>query len=161
LKESLPIPLISGIIKARGGGMDIEINLLGISILILIFAFLLMISSNEKKSATVKEPPRKEKRAYPRYKTSLRIKYESPLEEGISWIRDISKGGARLFLNNSLKTLKIGESLGIEINLPDDPQPIIVQGNIVWSKENDAGFNFDNVIQGNIDSVIRYINKEE
>ena len=48
----------------------------------------------------------------------LRIKYETSLEEGISWIRDISESGARLFLNKNLKFLQIGEPLKIEINLP-------------------------------------------
>jgi hypothetical protein len=120
-------------------------------------AILLMIGNYEKKPAAFKN----EKRAYPRYKTSLRIKYTTPLEEGISWIKDISEKGARLFLNSTLKTLEIGESLGIEINVPYDPQPIIIQGNIVWSKEDDAGINFGNVVQGDINSIIQYVKDGE
>ena len=141
--------------------MGVDINLLGISILILIFAFLLIIGNYEKKPTTAKKGSKKERRTCRRYKTPLRIKYKSPLEEGISWIKDISESGVRLFLNNNLKTLKIGESLRIEINLPDDPQPIIVQGNIIWSKGDDAGFNFDKIIQGTVSRVLGYINSEE
>ena len=141
--------------------MEVEIHLLGLSFLMLVLAALLIISNYGKKSTSFKKPPKKERRACPRYKTSLRIKYKTPLEEGISWIRDISESGARLFLNKTLKTLEIGESLGIEINLPDNPQPTIIQGNIVWSREDDAGFDFDRVIQGDINRIIQYIDKGE
>lgn len=139
--------------------MNVAMNLLSVSILILIFAILLIIS-NYKKPAGFKKPSKEERRAHPRYKTSLRIKYITPIEEGVSWIKDISEKGARLFLNNTLKTLEIGESLGIEINIPYDLQPIIVNGNIVWLKEDNAGINFDNVVQGDLNRVIQYIKDE-
>ena len=137
--------------------MDVDIHLLGISGLILLLAALLIIGNYIEKPAASK----KERRAHPRYKTSLRIKYKTPLEEGISWIRDISEKGARLFLNSTLKTLEIGEFLGIEISVPYDPQPVIIRGNIVWAKEDDAGFNFGDVIQGDINRIMQYVKDGE
>ena len=59
------------------------------------------------------------------------------------------------------KTLEIGQSLGLEINIPYDVQPVIIEGNIVWSKENDAGINFGNVVQGDLNRVIQYIKGEK
>ena len=142
--------------------MYVEINLFGVSILLLIFAILLAISQPRRAPATASSrPPNKERRAHPRYKTSLRIKYKTPLEEGISWIKDISKSGARLFLNNTLKTLGIGDSLEIEIALPYEAQPVTVQGNIVWSKDEDAGFQFEKILQGSIERIIQYVSSEE
>ena len=137
--------------------MNVAMNLLSVSILILIFAILLIISHYEKKPTRFKKPSKEERRAYPRYKTSLRIKYKTPLEEGISWIRDLSEKGARLFLNNTLKTLEVGGSLDIEINLPYDTQPVFIQGNIVWFEGNDAGFQFEKIVQGDINRIIQYI----
>ena len=145
--------------------MNTGIYLLGVSILILVFAILLIISNYGGTSASVLSKSRKssekERRAHPRYSTSLRVKYKTPLEEGISWIRDISEGGARLFLNRTLKTLEIGESLGIEINLPHEVQPISIEGNIVWAKEEDAGINFDKVVEGDINRIIEYVKNIE
>ena len=145
--------------------MDVAIYLLGVSILILVFAILLIIGNYSKTSAASLSKARKsseeERRTYARYKTSLRVKYKTPLEEGISWIRDISEGGARLFLNRTLKTLEIGESLGIEISLPHETQPISIEGNIVWSKEDDAGINFDKVVEGDINRIIKYVKNIE
>ena len=141
--------------------MDFEIHLLGFSILILILAMLLLVSNYRKKPTAFKKGFKKERRAHSRYKTSLRVKYITSVEEGISWIKDISEKGARLFLNSNLKTLEIGESLGIEINVPYDLQSIIVRANIVWLKEDDAGINFSNVAQGDINRVIQYIKDGE
>lgn len=104
---------------------------------------------------------RKREGPTPRYKTSLRIKYKTPIDEGISWIKDISKSGARLFLNNTLRTVGVGEPLEIEINLPYDVQPILVKGNIVWAQDNDAGFHFVEAIQEDIDKIIQYVNPED
>ena len=125
------------------------------------FAILIFIGRYTKRSSPNRRMSARERRACPRHKTSLRIKYKTPLEEGVSWIRDISENGARLFLNKALKTLEIGKQLGIEISLPDDPQPILVRGNIVWSEEDSAGFNFQEVAQGDINRILAYINNRE
>ena len=138
-----------------------EIGLLGITgILILVFVTLLIVD-NYGKRAKFKKLSEKERRAYPRHKIALRIKYKTPLEEGISWIKDISEGGVRIFLNNILKTLEVGESLEVEINLPYDAPSIFIRGNIVWSKDNYAGFSFDEIMQGDIKRMIQYINNEQ
>ena len=137
--------------------MNAEMQLLSLSILLLLIVVLLYMENYTRRATT---SFKKEKRVHPRHKASLRIKYKTPFEEGISWIKDISESGARLILNKTLKTLEIGQSLGIEINLPDYAQPIVIQGNIVWSKEDDAGFNFDRIEQGEIKSVIQYIGEE-
>ena len=137
------------------------INLLGISVLMLFFAALLIIGHYGRRPGKVKKPSKGERRAHPRYKTSLRVRYKTPLEEGISWIRDISESGARLFLNRALKTLEAGEPLGMEIHLPSERQPIAVQGSIVWSKEEDAGFRFDEVMEEDLNRILQYVNKEE
>lgn len=140
--------------------MDVAISLLGVSVLILIFAILLFIGHYGRRETRFKKVYKKEKRAHPRYKTSLRIKYKAPSGEGVSWIRDISESGARLFLNSTLKTLQVGESLGLEINLPYEAQPVSIEGSIVWSEDNDAGFHFDKVIEGDINRIVQYISKE-
>ncbi len=145
--------------------METVTYLLGISILILIFAILLIVSNYGGTSASPLSKSRKssekERRTSPRYKTSLRVRYKTPLEEGISWIRDISEGGARLFLNKTLKTLEIGESLGIEITLPHEAQPISIEGNIAWAEEDDAGIDFDKVVEGDINRIIEYVKNVE
>ena len=141
--------------------MDVAMNLLGVSVLILIFVILLIISNYGKKPTRFKKPSKKERRACPRYKTSLRIKYATSIEEGVSWIKDISEKGARLFLNNTLKTLEVGESLGIEINLPYDTQPVFIQGNIVWFEDDDAGFQFEKIVQEDINRIIQYVSNGE
>ncbi len=141
--------------------MSGEIGLLGITgLLILVFVTLLIVD-NYGKRAKFKKLSEKERRAYPRHKIALRIKYKTPLEEGISWIKDISEGGVRIFLNNILKTLEVGESLEVEINLPYDAPSIFIRGNIVWSKEDDAGINFGDVIQGDINRIIQYVKDGE
>lgn len=103
----------------------------------------------------------KERRGNPRYKTSLRIKYKTPLlEEGASWIRDISENGARLFLTNTLKALDIGTPLEIEIDAPQLIQTVSLRGNIVWAEENDAGFRFEETTEGDIGRVLQYVNSQ-
>lgn len=144
--------------------MFIDIHLLGASVLILVFAILLVISQSRRTREGTKSGRtracKQERRAHPRYETSLRIKYKTQLEEGISWIKDISKSGARIFLNNTLKSLGVGEPLEIEIDLPYELQPISVKGNIVWAKENDAGFHFIEVIQDDIERLMRHVSPD-
>ena len=139
--------------------MYVEINLLSASILVLVFAVLLLIS-HSRRSQPVPADSRmfkRERRDHPRYKTSIRIRYKTPLEEGISWIKDISRSGARIFLNNTLKTLGIGEQLAIEIDLPFTSNPIQVKGSIVWSRDEDAGFRFVEPGQGDIEKIIEFV----
>ncbi|UCD55514.1 MAG: PilZ domain-containing protein [Candidatus Omnitrophota bacterium] len=138
--------------------MDMMLYLSAIGFLLFAFVALVIIERHERKPQNPKKTYKEERRAYPRYKVSLRVKYKTALEEGISWIEDISEGGARLFLNKALKTLQVGESLGIEITIPPDSSPILVHGNIVWSKDAYAGLSFSKVITGDIQKIIQYIN---
>ena len=102
---------------------------------------------------------KKERRAHPRYKTSLRARYSAPAEEGVSWIRDISKGGLGLFLG---KTFDLKTPLRIEINLPYDSQPIFFRGSVVWSRSDYAGLSFDEASQDDLKRVLHYIyNKQQ
>ncbi|MEE8359989.1 MAG: PilZ domain-containing protein [Candidatus Omnitrophota bacterium] len=141
--------------------MYIEANLFTASILILVFAILIILTHSRRTPERPKGFFKKERRTYPRYQTSLRIKYKTPIEEGISWIKDVSRSGARLFLNNALKTVAIGQPLELEISLPSDTQPILVKGNIVWAQDTDAGFHFVEAMDGDIDKIIKYVNPEE
>ena len=143
--------------------MDAETTLFGTLILVLILAVLANISRHgsahivsvrRRKGRRYKKDTRK----FPRYKTSLRVKYHTPIEEGISWIKDISLNGAQLFLN---KGLEIGTRLNIEVNLPQDPKTILVKGDIVWIKENNAGFHFAEVEKGEIGRLVEYCRIKE
>ena len=96
----------------------------------------------------------REKRIYPRYNTALRMKYETPAEEGISWIKDISRGGLRFILVS--KTFEIGTSLRMQINLPNDPKLILAQGSIVWIKNDEAGLSFSEAYQEDLSKLIQY-----
>jgi len=143
--------------------MDTEATLFGTLMLVLILGILATISRNESartvyvKRRRKRELP-KETRLAPRYKTSLRIKYNTSIEEGISWIRDVSVNGAQLFLNKSLET---GTRLNIEINLPHESNPIFVMGDIIWVKENNAGFHFIEKGHGEINRLVEYCKLKE
>ena len=130
-------------------------SVLGFSVLLIVFLILLLMGRPEKRKR-----PKKERRITPRHKASLRVRYKlPPEEEGISWIGDISRGGARIFLNKDLRKLKIGESLEIEIHSPSKADPLLVKGNIVWLKESNAGVQFDEMIQSNIEKIIHRADK--
>jgi len=96
----------------------------------------------------------KESRKEPRYRTSIRARYQTPIEEGISWIKDISLSGAHLFLN---RAVDIGTSLKIEVTLPQEDRPIRVEGDIVWAEECNAGFRFVGAEEDEITKLIEYI----
>ena len=143
--------------------MYVEVNLLGGSILVLVFVVLLIVGHSRRTipGEQKRDAFARERRGAPRYKTSLRIRYKTPLEEGISWIKDISKSGARIFLNNTLKTLMIGEQLIIEIDMPFTADPVLVKGSIVWSRDEDAGFRFVESVQEDIEKIIKYVSGNE
>lgn len=144
--------------------MDIQIHLLIGSILILFLTvFLVLVQHRENLPKTTglinskKKFFKRERRIFPRYRTLLRIKYKSPVEEGISWIKDISRGGVRLFLNN----LDIGTVLSMEINLPYDKNSIFAQGSIVWRRGTDSGLIFGAAEQDDLSRIIEYIGLQE
>lgn len=139
--------------------MDVEIHLFIGSVILLILAVSLAVLQQRTNTLapTVlvnrkRKVFRNEKRIFPRYTTSLRLKYKSPDEEGVSWIKDISRGGARLYLSN----VDIGTILAVEISLPYDKKPIFAQGEIVWTHGSDSGFSFGAVEQGDLKRIIEY-----
>jgi hypothetical protein len=103
-----------------------------------------------------------EKRIFSRHNTSLKIRYKvSSGEEGVSYVKDIGRGGIRLFLNNPFR---IGTLLNIEIKLPFDITPILAKGSVVWTDEDesDAGISFDEVRQQDLNRIMQYIgNRKE
>jgi hypothetical protein len=139
--------------------MYVEINLLGTTALFLVFMTLVVASHSNRTPVRYRRKVviREERRAHTRYRTSLRIRYRAPANEGTTWIKDISAGGARLFLNRTLRDMHVGTPLELEINLPYDTDPVFVRGNIVWSRESDAGFRFGGVAQGDLDKVLHYV----
>lgn len=144
--------------------MVVEIHLLIGSLVMLFVAGYLAVAQNRgnlpKPSGLINPQKgilRKEKRIFPRYRTLLRTKYKTPLEEGISWIKDISRGGVRLFLNN----IPVGTVLAMEINLPYEQKSIFAQGSIVWTRSTDSGINFGAVEQDDLSRIIQYIGLQE
>ena len=142
--------------------MDVEIHLLIGSTLLFLAAIVVAISQNADKLPIARlisfrrKSYTRERRIYPRYKTLLRVKYKAPLEEGATWIKDISRTGLRLLLDNPIQ---IGTLLKLEISVPYDPKPIFAQGNVVWMKEDHAGFCFDKVEQEELDRIMQHIGK--
>ena len=149
--------------------MEAHFYLLSVTLIVLFFTMFVAIKQYRKKhplaSSKVLSPAKKpgieEKRTHPRYKTSLRIKYKSPFREskesileGVSWIKDISRGGMRLFFD---KHLDKGAFLTLEINLPFDKQPVFAQSSVVWKEGDDAGVIFDEVGEGDLDKILEYI----
>lgn len=151
--------------------MDVEIYLLTGSILLFVLAIILAICQYKEKRLVIpiaisrnfrRKIMAEERRIYPRYRTSLRIKYKIPLElkESISWIKDISRGGLRLLLIDN-PNLEIGTLLSLEINLPYDKKPILAQSRIAWTRSDDAGLSFDAVKEEDINRIFQYISHRE
>ncbi|MFH0839536.1 MAG: PilZ domain-containing protein [Candidatus Omnitrophota bacterium] len=150
--------------------LDVEIHLLIASLALFLLAIVIAVTQHIRILPQVslsyqlgwkspKKGTNKERRIYLRHKTLLRAKYKTDAEQGISWISDISRGGLRLFLAN--KTCTIGAPLQIEIDLPHSQKPISAQGNIVWMKEGEAGLNFSDVKQYDVNRIIQYIGEKE
>lgn len=140
--------------------MDVQIHLLVGSFVILFLAIYLVITQNVANLPNVasllksrgKQHRKDERRIFPRFKTMLRIKYGTPLEEGISWVKDIGRGGMRLFLN----TIKVGTAMSLEITLPGETKPIFAQGDVIWSRGSDSGLSFGSVEQGDVSKILEY-----
>ncbi len=146
--------------------MYTHINIIGIGFLALIFVVLLIVNrlgrtSTAYQSKLPKRTGKSDRRTYPRYEAALRIKYKTQLNEGVSWIENISEGGTRLYLDNTLRALGMGEPLEIEVSLPNDIQPIIIKGDIVWLKDDNAGLRFVETIKADIEKIMQYVNREK
>ena len=112
-----------------------------------------------------------ERRRYVRLDTRLKITY-TVLKKGkdvpiSSETKDISGGGIRIFLTNSLPVQTV---LKMSILLPEDPPPIVCTGKVVWveefsvlqdeSKEKnryEAGISFTEINPKDRDRIIKYV----
>lgn len=143
--------------------MEVEIHLLIASLIVLCLAIFLIRARHKEELpspnlwSVFKNAGKKERRIFPRYKTLLRAKYKSPLEEGISWIKDFSRGGVRLFLNS----LDVGTIVALQIDLPYDRTPVFVQGNIAWKRGTDSGLCFGAAEHEDLTKVLRYVGHRE
>ncbi len=99
-----------------------------------------------------------ERRTHPRHSTSLRIKYrtlmEGGLAEGMSWIRNVSRGGMKLFLDRHIEE---GTFLTLEIDLPFERNPAFARSSIVWKEGDEAGVIFDEIKDEDLDRILEYI----
>lgn len=76
-----------------------------------------------------------ERRKFKRFDTYMTVKYEVPGQEvtkGLSLSKDLSREGVKINTNNNLK---MGETLDLEITIPDDPKPIHTSGKVMWIHE--------------------------
>lgn len=76
----------------------------------------------------------KDRRKFKRFDTYMSVKYKNPkgqeTVEGVSLSKDLSREGLKMNSNVNLKT---GETLEMEITIPDDPKPIHTSGKVMWS----------------------------
>lgn len=85
----------------------------------------------------------KERRKFKRFDAYMSVKFReagSSTSQGISLSKDLSREGLKL---NSNASMDKGTLLDIEINIPDDPKPVVTSGKVVWSRpseERNQGF---------------------
>ncbi len=82
----------------------------------------------------------RERRRFTRARQPFDAKYRVFREIGEPWntttILNLSAGGMR-FQGTDLVT--VGDTLEMHIRLPNDPQPIVLQGRVIWSQLQAAG----------------------
>ena len=74
----------------------------------------------------------KERRKFKRFDAYMSIKYQGPETQlkGLSLSKDLSREGLKM---NSGIDLKEGTTIDMEINIPDDPKPVVTSGKVMWS----------------------------
>ena len=113
-----------------------------------------------------------ERRRYVRLDTRLKIIYtvlEKEKDVSVaSETKDISGGGIRIFLSEPVPNHAL---LKLTIHLPDDPQPIVCSGKVVWVEEfvvlpdekrkeknqYEAGVTFTDINPKDRDCIIKYV----
>ncbi|MBI4436910.1 MAG: PilZ domain-containing protein [Candidatus Omnitrophica bacterium] len=112
-----------------------------------------------------------EKRKYVRLDTRLKITYTILKDRKNSSLstetKDISGGGIRLFL---AEPVPVQSLLKLTIHLPEDPQPIVAIGRVVWTEEFsilhsqqtegkvlEAGIEFVEIEPKERDRIIKYV----
>lgn len=85
----------------------------------------------------------KERRKFKRFDTYMSVRFkdhEASKVKGISLSCDLSREGLKL---NSDLDIERGTVLDLEIDIPDDPKPVVSTAEVVWSrraKEGDRSF---------------------
>jgi len=112
-----------------------------------------------------------ERRKYVRLDTRLKITYtilkDKRNSDRLTETRDISGGGIRLFLTEGVP---VGSLLKLTILLPEDPQPVVSVGRVVWIEEFsilhsqkqegkilEAGVEFTEIDSKDRDRIIKYV----
>lgn len=81
----------------------------------------------------------KERRKFKRFDAYMSVRFRTPesIEElkGISLSKDLSRDGIKMNTNLNIRT---GTMLDLEINIPDDPKPVLTSGKVVWSRPSEG-----------------------
>ncbi len=102
-----------------------------------------------------------ERRKYNRAKINVSIRYRKLNEYAMPAMTDNVGGGGLMFY--SAKDILKSTYLVLEVPLPIYPEPIKVQGKVVWTRRNVAknnysiGVQFTKIIEGDKDKLIKYI----
>lgn len=131
--------------------------LIGITLIFAIGIFFIFMKYSETATKNFNRiPSDKDRRIHTRHSASLKIRYKEPLSEseGVSWAKDVSKGGMRLFL---VEDLKIGSLLSLEITLPYDNRPVIAKSSIVWVRGDEAGLSFEDIKSEDLNRIFQYL----
>ncbi len=102
-----------------------------------------------------------EKRKYKRANMQLPIRYKKLDQYGIPATTDNIGGGGLMFF--STQDIPISTYLVLELPLPIYPEPIKIQGRVVWTRKNIAqnnysiGVEFSNIVELDKEKLIKYI----
>ena len=76
----------------------------------------------------------KERRRFKRFDAYMSVKYKvaetGEAIKGISLSKDLSRDGIKM---NSNQEVRVGTTVDMEIDIPDDPKPVHTSGKVVWS----------------------------
>ena len=141
--------------------MKVEMHFLSSGIILFLLAVTLSILEHLDKmpilnlwGSAKKKTLGKEKRIFPRYETSLRIKYKSNGVEGTSWLANISRGGAGILLDRAVEA---EAPLALEISLPTGSESLFLKGKVVWQKDTHAGIRFDELNTEELNKIFSYL----
>ena len=76
----------------------------------------------------------KDRRKFKRFDAYMSIKYQKPGQregQGVSLSKDLSREGVKI--NSGIEFHK-GDTLDLEISIPDDPKPVVTSGKVMWCR---------------------------
>lgn len=86
----------------------------------------------------------KERRKFKRFDAYMNVKYKAQETKGLQGSglsKDLSREGIKV---NSNRAIQNGTLLDIEIDIPDDPKPVITTGKVMWARPSElADKSFD------------------